>query len=415
MILRKPSDIVSGANVRSRRDYAIHIFRSLQKTDKQPQLFDSAFVKHEDCELYEKQIRARLDTAISCIGIEDFIFLPPLFIRAHEDAVVHLSNDIVLVMFREGPIFPVLWQRSPVQHAPMASTMDNKHDTSSVPIHTPTTNAPIDTTTNTPTTNASIDTTTNTPSVEIPPETIETKTRVPSDTSTPTTSSSIHTPTTNAPINTVSNLPKVDMPTMVSEESVLHVHIASEDNVSVLTQAQDEPPHLPQSPPPQLQVVSPVANLTEQQTEKQRQYIERLTKTPLPVGGFELHTMPVSNDARDQQFNRYLDIEKDVRVRKAQMVEHENLLANPSIEAANKAILQLSLARKVRYMQDILENVALERRRLFEAQGINEVTCRVLLDDKDADPRWQMDMNDEYKHLQRCIDVLTRLHPSQSV
>lgn len=117
-MLCKPSLILAQASAQFPREYAYKVFFSLQQSGPHTQYFDDAFLDPDDAKRFESSVRTRVNNMIACIGTENCIALAPLFLRSQEDALIHLTDQLVLVMHREGPVIPVLLLR---QSSPQTS------------------------------------------------------------------------------------------------------------------------------------------------------------------------------------------------------------------------------------------------------------------------------------------------------
>lgn len=353
-MLKKPSTILHEANVQLPREYAYKVDRSLHQIDQHTQLFDASFVNPADAVTLESSVRRHFNNVIQCSGMESCILLPPLFIRSQEDAVVRLSSQFVLVMFRDGPVVPVLCisNQSPTPKPKLEPLLviDSQSSSSSPPcavIH-----------------------------VEKPPHDVTDD------------SNTTHIPEQAFVLQRETSQPRQHI--IIPEAAT---------SLASIAQSQNQQQHAKLA-------------LT---AEDERRYVEMMTKTPI-AAVCSLQTSAAREVlSRDDQLQKYMQMKQSIDALYSQRMQHEQVLANPHISSTTERVLKESLARKCTYIQQHLSKIATERARLIDEQQTNEVTRRVLLACTDSDPKWHMDIEAERKHLQTCIDLLETANPNMSV
>ncbi len=115
-MLKPPSVVLEQTGASSRRQYASIVFRCLQQTSKDTnKIFTSCFLQETDAIKYHNHIQSRMDTSLTCKNkdmAEECIILPPLFWNSAEDVIVEdvdeSESQLLLVMYQNGPIFPVV-------------------------------------------------------------------------------------------------------------------------------------------------------------------------------------------------------------------------------------------------------------------------------------------------------------------
>ena len=401
MILRIPSAILHDACVQLPREYAFKVFWSLQQTDQHTRFFDASFLNPADATTFENAVRKQLNATIECCGIENCILLPPLFLRAQENAIVHLSSQILLVMCREGPVIPVLLLRSqPFLKQSTPQSTQPSLDKQSTPQSTQpslekqSSPQPFFENQSTPQSTQPFFEKQSTPQ-STPQPAFE------KQQSTPQFTPQVLSPTPQKPMVE----PALQIVTEPNKECI-------EDAVSIRVVSQPPPQHKTNiDGSVDASQVKPVLT-----PEEERRFIEMMTKTPISAT-FNLHDTATSHEklSPNEQLQKYQQMRQSIDALQSQRMQLEQILLNPHISPATQDVVQKSLDRKCKYIQQQLTKIAAERARLIEQQQVNEIARRVLLGDADADTIWHKNIADESSHLRTCIDLLEAANPNMSV
>ena len=372
-MLRKPSSILADVHVQYPREYAYHVFWSLQQSDHHTRFFDTSFVNPADASRVEESVRNLINDTIACLGAENCIALAPLFVRAQEDALIQLSSQLVLVMYREGPVIPVLLLR----HTPFPDCIGSSpHQEKELQV--PAATVHITTSSSSPPFTQQKIVTNDSGTLVLQPPVQQGMTTNKSGT-----------PVLQPPVHH-ENVPQLQKPFRTDDESKqaidLSAHPDPNDHKPLILSKEDE-----------------------------LRYVQMMTKTPIAaVCNLRNSTMPDSL-TREEQLQRCQQMKQSIESLYHQRMQHEQVLCNPHIRPTTQRVLKESLARKCDYIQQQLGHIASERAKLIEQQQLNEVTRRVLLSGSDMDLSWQKDIDSDSDHLQACIELLEAANPNMSV